>query len=274
MRETHASLLRDQGRGIAGALLVVGLSLLYTMETWWLAATLPMSYLLVYAVGGLAVVTVTTRHVNFRVQGRDPSERRWWGVVVDFSELLLQSFVTAYLVLLLFGILTLNDRLPVVVRHGLIQVVPLGFGASVSNLLVQEGETSGGEADFPKNVAVFTLGALFVAFPVAPTEEMEKIASHMGWAHALLLIVVSLLVSQLILHELGFRDQEGRVSTRSRVHQWGIAFVAYAVAATVSVALLAAFGHFIDTTLSEAVQQVVVLSFLASVGASAGEVVI
>lgn len=209
MSETYASLLRDQGRGVAGALLVVGLSLLYTMETWWLAATLPMSYLLVYALGGLAVVTVTTRHVNFRVRDRDPTEQSRWRIFADFSQLLLQSFVTAYLVLLLFGILTLNDRLPVVVRHGLVQVVPLGFGASVSSLLVQQGETSGGEADFPKNVAVFTLGALFVAFPAAPTEEMELIASHMGWVHALFLIVVSLVVSQLVLHELGFRDQGG-----------------------------------------------------------------
>lgn len=43
---------------------------------------------------------------------------------------------------------------------------------------------------------------------------------------------------------------------------------------TVSTVLLVAFGHAAGTTVSELVQQTIVLSLPASVGASAGEVVL
>ena len=33
--------IREQGRGMAGALLVLGISFAYTIETWWLAVEIP-----------------------------------------------------------------------------------------------------------------------------------------------------------------------------------------------------------------------------------------
>lgn len=58
--------LRAQIRGVTGALLVVGLTFHYTMETWgW---TLPLTYLAGYAFVGLALVVVLTHWVGFREQ--------------------------------------------------------------------------------------------------------------------------------------------------------------------------------------------------------------
>lgn len=274
MRPARAEVLRDQGRGVAGALLIVGTTFLYTMETWWLAWELPMTSLLGYAFAGLAVVFLVTRNVGFRRDEDRRRKRRSWRLLTDYSELLLQSFLTAYLVLLLLGIIDLNESPATIVRLGLLQVVPLGFGASLANVVLAESEDDSPEGDFPRNVAVFSLGAMFVVFPVAPTQEMEVIARHMDWERTALLVVAALAVSHLLLYELDFRGQSMRVEGRTKGYQVGTAFVVYAVAALVSIALLAAFGHFAGTTLTEGVQQIVVLSFPASIGASAGEVVI
>ena len=273
MAESQWDILRDQGRGVAGALLVAGLSLLYTMESWWLAWRLPIRYLFLYAFVGLIAVLFAARAVGFRTG----AERRTWSnirTLTDFSELLLQSFVTAYLVLLLIGVIEPGESLTTVVRLGLIFVVPLGLGAALANALLQQRDEALDEGKFPENVAVFALGALFVTFPVAPTQEMEMIAGYMGWERAPLVIVASILTSYLVLYELGFRGQRSRVQSYSRRFQVGTTFIVYAVAVAISTVLLFTFGHFADTTVSEMVMQVVVLSVPGSVGASAGEVVL
>lgn len=274
MPESFATVLRDQGRGVAGALLVVGLSFLYTMETWWLAWELPMGYLVAYAIAGLGVVLLTTRSIGFRSDEKRRTDRNLFDLLTSFTELLLQSFVTAYLVLLLFGVLELGDSLSTVVRLGLIQVVPLGFGASLANVLLRDSGEDEPELRFPRNLAIFTLGALFVAFPIAPTQEMEKIAGYMTWHRAPLVIVASVAVSYLVLYELGFRGESRRTEQHSKRYQLGTGFVVYAIAAAVSTVLLVAFGHHLGATPTAVVQEVVVLSFLATVGASAGEVVL
>lgn len=137
--------LVDQGRGVTGALLVVGTSMLYTMEVTWLGRQLPPAVLLAYAVVGLALVLVVTKYVGFRASDQGEADRGVREYVIDFSELLMQSFVTAYVVLLLFGFLRLDDPVLVAVRLGLVFVVPLAFGASIANqLLGSEGGGGGG----------------------------------------------------------------------------------------------------------------------------------
>jgi len=123
--------LRDQGRGVVGAL-VVSVELLFTMEMWWHGCQLPAEWLIVYALVGLAVVLAITRSVGFEAQEetrRSPLKR----AATDFIELVLQSFVTAYAVLLLFGIVDVGDPPFLVARLGLLLVVPLGFGAALAN---------------------------------------------------------------------------------------------------------------------------------------------
>lgn len=273
MGESRAAVLRDQGRGVAGALLVAGMTVLYTMETWWLAWTLPILYLAVYALVGLGAVYVVSRVVGFRSDERRRRDRSLLLSLTSFTELLLQSFVTAYLVLLLVGVLELGDSLTTAVRLGLIQAVPLGFGAALANAALGGSSGADDEEVFPRNVPIFALGALFVVFPIAPTQEMELVAAHMTWNRAPLLVVASVAVAYLVLYELGFRDQDARTQ-REWQYQLGTAFIIYALAAAISAVLLVAFGHHVDTTILEVVQQVVVLAFPASVGASAGEVVV
>lgn len=272
MTRTHADVLRDQGRGIAGALFVSGLGLLYTMETWFLGWRLPMTHLLGYAIVGLAGVFVVTDQVGFQ---EDASERPTHAkLAIDFSELVLQSFLTAYLVLFLFGVVRLGDSLVAVVRLGLVQVVPLGFGAALANRLLAGADDGPDEPTFPDNVPTYLLGAVFVALPVAPTDEVALIALQAGWLRLAGLVGLSVVIAYLVLYELEFRGHSSRTASRSRAAQVGSAFLVYAIGTVVAVGLLLAFGQYDGAAFRHAARLTIVLSFLAATGASAGEVVL
>jgi uncharacterized membrane protein len=66
--------LRDQGRGVVGAL-VVSVELLFTREMWWHGCQLPAEWLIVYALVGLAVVLAITRSVGFEAQEEQRQSR-------------------------------------------------------------------------------------------------------------------------------------------------------------------------------------------------------
>lgn len=265
--------LREQGRGVVGALLVAGLALSYTMEVWWHGWQLPVTTVLVYAVVGLAVVLAIARSVGFRKDETGGKQLGLPRVFANFAELLVQSFVTAYAVLLLFGIIGLASSPYTVARLGLILVVPMGFGAAMANHVLggKEGEKS---FEFPRNLGLFALGAIFLAAPVAPTQEMELMAAHAGWWRLAAIVVASVLASHLMLYELEFKGQKQRLKGHSAVTVWGSTFIAYLVAFVVAVAMLAAFGHFSATPPEVWVQEAIVLSFIGSIGGSAAQVVL
>lgn len=271
---TDSDVVRNQIRGITGALLVIGVAVLYTSEMWWLAGRLPIVYLLAYAVVGLVTVLVLTRNVGFRTEEEDESTQGALQLATAFSELVFQSFVAAYVVLLVFGVVGVSDSPVIIVRQGLIFVVPLALGASIANRLLAESSGEIQEATFPQNVPTFALGALFFAFPVAPTEEVQLIAVQAGWWGLTALIALSVVVVQLVLHELEFRGQSSRIEARTGLAQLGTTCIVYLVSVVVSVVLLASFGHFAEVPPVVWVQQTIVLGFISSTGASAGEVVL
>jgi putative integral membrane protein (TIGR02587 family) len=276
MTKPVAHEFRSQIRGITGALLVVGLTFHYTMETWWLAWILPLPYIVGFAFVGLTLVILVTRSIGFhKGEGQTGRSSQWRHAVIDFPQILLQSFIASYVILLLLGIIDLTSSLNLAVRLGLLEVVPLGFGAAMANDLLgsTDGEAANEETRFPKNLAVFTIGALFISSTIAPTQEMELIAVHMDWLRLLLLIVFTLVLIYLVLYELEFQGQQARIKQEWRF-QVGTVFIVYLVGATVAFFLLLGFGHFIDATFALVYQETVILAFPASLGAAAAEVLI
>ena len=274
MAATWAGWLRDQARSLVGAYLL-GLPLLYTMETWWFGWTGPDWLVLTYSLVGLLIVFVVVHFIGFKPEHQGP-ERSVFDWAQDFAELVLVSFVAAYLVLLLFGILDLSTPPREAIRLGLVQVVPLGFGAAVANRALGMGEeANGGPKPLKKELGVFALGAIFFAMPVAPTEEMELMAAHAGWTRMVLIVVAAVALTYTALYVLEFRGHKGR-SERSDKLAWrlGETFAGYLVALTLGAAMLFGFGHFNGATFPEMVQQTVVISFIASVGGAAARVVI
>lgn len=282
LRAVRAELVQ-QGRGVAGALLVVGTTMLYTMEMTWLGWQLPPAVLLAYTVVGMAVVLVATKYVGFRRSQQSEADRSPVAYLTDFTELLLQGLVTAYVVLFLLGRLRVGDPPLVVVRLGLMFVVPLAFGASLANeLLVRGGsggDGGGGQGEvrgrsLVHDFAIYVAGSVFVTATIAPTEEVPLYATTMGWPRHAGLVVTSVLVAYLMLFELEFQGQDLRVRRETPIQQWGTAVTLYAISLVVSLLLLAAFGQVQGDALAVAVQEVIVLGLPASIGASAATVVL
>ena len=214
--------------------------------------------------------------MSFRQSEKNHRENRGNTIrrtLTDFADLVLQSFLAAYVVLLAFGILEIGDPWMIVARLGLVEVVPLGFGAALANELLS-GEKSVTERSLPATLAVYSIGAIFVAGGIAPTQEIELLAAYMGWVRTLLLVVLSILIAYLVHYELGFQGQENRLQGRGTGWRFGEAFLVYGVPIVVETGLLAAFGHFIGVPFSVMVQMIVVVSFPTSIGASAAQVVI
>ncbi|MFD1512120.1 DUF2391 family protein [Halomarina rubra] len=279
---TAGRVLRDQGRGVCGALLVVGVPMLYTVEVWWYSWQTPSWRLLVVVSVGLTLVLLVTRRAGFReTDDGDSDDRSAVRLVTDFTELLLQGFLTGLLVLVLFGLVEPATPPTVVARLGLVLTVPLAFGSALANEVLRaaddeqtdDDDDDGGMPPLGQRLALYGLGASFLALPVAPTEEVQVVASLAGWGRLTGLLVASLAFTYLVLYELEFRGQRGR-RRETVAEQVGHTGVVYAVSVTVSLALLAAFDLVEGVSLSVVVQQTVVLAFPATVGASGARVVL
>ena len=267
--------LYEQGRGMAGALIVLGISFVYTNEAWRLAIRLPAEVLIVLVVGGLAVVVPVVRSVGFRsnVSGGAPAfdASPLW---VRFGELQFQGLVVAAISLFLLDVLTLQHAPLTAARTLLFFMVPLAFGAALANEFLSGEQDEISESAFPRSLGVFTLGAVFFAAPVAPTEEVTAVAVRASWAKLAGLVCFSLVATYLILHVLEFRGQGERLENRSVAMRLAQTCMVYAVGAVVATAFLLTIGYVGQPPLSGLVRHTVVLSFPSTIGASAARVVL
>jgi putative integral membrane protein (TIGR02587 family) len=274
--------LREQGRGMAGALLVLGISFAYTVETWRLAVDIPVFHLIGFVVAGLALVVLITRSVGFRSEedtgagGADTGLRRNGGspLWVEFTEIVFQSLFIGYATLALLGVIDLRTPFPVVVRMGLIQVVPLAVGASLANELLSGDQEEIPEVGFPRNLGVFALGAVFFSAPIAPTGEIGLIAAQIDWIRVGVLLAVILSVTYLMLYELEFRGQSRRLQGRSSWRQVGQTCTVTVVGLLVAFGLLVALGGIESEPVATWARRTVVLAFPAAIGASGARVIL
>lgn len=231
--------------------------------------------MLVYAVVGLGTIAVVARTIGFRDADRlaSPVTEPVRAVAVETAEIVFQSLLATYVGLLALGILQLGDPIGLFARLGLLEVVPLGLGAAITNRLVGEGADSNREGQFPRNLAIFAVGATFVSLTIAPTEEVRVLAARTGPGREVALVCLSIALTCLTLYVLAFNDQGSRLEA-ARWLRAGTTLLAYAVGVIVSFARLAGYGGFVDATVPTIVQQIVVLSSPASLGAAGTEVLV
>ena len=116
-------------------------------------------------------------------------------------------------------------------------------------------------------------GALFLAFNVAPTEEMVLIAYMMGTWQTFALAVASLLLLHTFVYTVGFGGQEnyggGFFSVLLR-----FTIAGYAIALLVSLYVLWTFGRTDSVGLFVIAQMTIVLGFPAALGAALARLII
>ncbi|MCE3250928.1 MAG: putative integral rane protein [Geminicoccaceae bacterium] len=259
-------------RAFAGAILFA-LPLFMTMEMWSLGSTmdelrLALFLALIFPVlGGLAYYAGFEESFDVR------------DFVLNALVAYAVAFIASAAMLALLAVFGAGVSAGEVVGKTALQAVPGSIGAMLARSQLggqpdddeeeRRRDTYGGE------LFLATVGALFMAFNVAPTEEIVLIAQMMtGW-HPVVLVGVSLLIMHAFVYAVEFR---GQTALAPGISPWSeflrLTVVAYALALLVCLYVLWTFGRADGLAFPELLTQTVVLGFPAALGAAAARLIL
>jgi putative integral membrane protein (TIGR02587 family) len=273
--------LHDILRAVSGGF-IFATPLLYTMEMWWIGITAELWKLLLF-LGIAFLISLGLAHSR---TGGFKEESGWFATIEQAVDVVAVGLIGAVVVLAVLNRIQLGDPLDSILGKVIAQAVPLSIGAAVANAIFgRRGERSrqGGEqreqeqdavhaflADFSATI----IGAIFLAFSIAPTEEIPMLAAELDYAHELALIVLSLLLSYIIVFASGFGTRPG---TQAGPFQSPLTetVMAYLVALLVAVVSLYLFDQIEPgAPLGDVVSMVLVLGLPATIGGAAGRLVV
>jgi putative integral membrane protein (TIGR02587 family) len=274
---TVSQSLREYGRGVAGGLLF-SLPLLYTMEVWWAGFTSHPFRLAAYVAATFGLLLGYNYFLGLR---RDTCFAE---VAIDSVEELGLGITVALLILWLLGRVTFGMPLEEAAGKVVIEAMTVAVGVSVGTAQLGAG---GGDDDdkgvsgagsraggFGGQLVVTLCGAVLFAANVAPTEEIVMLAVEISVWRVLGLALLSMALGALILYYSEFAGSEKHVRF-DRHHDVLVGtVVTYAVALAASAAILLFFGRFDGQALATCVAQTVVLGVAATLGASAGRLLL
>lgn len=269
--------LQEYARGVAGGLLF-SLPLLYTMEVWWSGFLAPPWRLAAYVIGTFALLLGYNHFVGIR------ADSSFADVIIESFEEMGIGFVLAALVLWLLGQITLEMPVDEVLGKIVIEAMTVAIGVSVGTAQLgaddgDKGRDDEGEGDEAGNtigrqLVIALCGAVLFAANVAPTEEIVMIAVEVSTGRLLGLVAFSLALAALVLYYSEFAGSRQHVRF-DRHHDVLVgSVITYAVALVASGLILWFFGRFDGHTPILCLAQAVVLGVPATLGASAGRLLL
>jgi putative integral membrane protein (TIGR02587 family) len=273
--------LGDFLRAFSGGF-IVAIPLLYTMEMWSLGATAELWKLLLFL--GIAFL-ISLALAHSRAGGFKQQTDRF-ATVEQAVDVVAIGVVGAVVVLAVLNRIALGDPLASVVGKVIAQAVPLSIGAAVANAIFgplgersrRGDEEEGGAGDarqaFLADLGATGIGAIFLAFAIAPTDEIPLLAAELDVSHLLALIGLSLLLSYTIVFASGYgagqREQPGPFQSPLTE-----TMLAYVVALVVAFVALHLFDRIEPSDPPRHVlAMMLVLGLPATVGGAAGRLVV
>lgn len=259
-------------RACGGALLF-SFPLLMTMEMWSLGVSVDRVRLLIFLIVSAPMLLGLSYFAGFEPTFRLKDE------VLDALAAFGVGCVLSALLLWLFGVLEQH----LTARHTIGKIVLCAIPAALGALLAskQMGErdpsTRRRAADCGPFGQLFlmSVGAMFLAFNVAPTEEMILIAYQMDAGQALILMLASIGLLHAFVYSLGFPGEARRREAGGFLRTFiGFTAPGYGVALISSLFLLWTFGRTDGVALHEIATMTIVLGFPAALGAATARLVI
>ncbi|MBD2100541.1 TIGR02587 family membrane protein [Leptolyngbya sp. FACHB-261] len=284
--------LDDLLRGIAGAFLF-GVPLLYTMEVWWKGNfTRPPRLLFVLGLTYVVLLAVN-RTTGFRKQ----QHMTWLRTLTDSAESLAIGLLMAALSLILLRRVTAEVALEATMGRIVLEGIPFGLGVGIANGWLQSDDSENQETDSkdpgskqeqtnrPKkpgwqqtlaDAGATMMGAIIVAFSIAPTDEVPMIASALSPPWLLALIAASLMVSYVIVFQAKFGSQTVRMTQEGILQTpLGETVLSYLLSLLTAVIMLWLFQLLRPgDPLMQWVSYTIVLGFPATIGGAAGRLAI
>lgn len=269
--EANWRYLSALGRGFAGAILF-SLPILMTMEMWWLGFYLEPHRLLQFIVVNFIILVGLSRVSGFE------KTAGWSDDIMDALAAYAVAAIWSALILTVLGIVRSGMPASEIIGKIAIEAVPASFGAMLGGKQLGGGQNEGNSADrktYLGQLFLMVAGAMFIAFSVAPTEEMILISFVMGPLQSAVLILLSIMLLHAFVYTVGLRGEEtppGPTSFWSIFLRFSV--VGYALACLVSFYLLWSFGRVDLTASPQVVEMVVVLAFPGAIGAALARLVI
>jgi putative integral membrane protein (TIGR02587 family) len=272
-------------QGAAGGFLF-GIPLLYTVEVWSIgSATEPWWLLTVLAIT-LVVVWLLTQVEGFRkTLTLHPLE-----AVLESVEAVGIGVACAAIALLLLQRITLSTPLSESLGKLVFEGVPFSLGVALARSILSNNPRRRRRVALPSTPSSPTLislrdalvdfdaaliGAVLIAFSIAPTEEVPLLASSLPTPWLLLVMAASLVLSYTIVFASGFTDRAERQQRGLLLSPGTETLVAYLVALLASVTMLVLFRQLHPgDPWQEWLSDTLVLGLPASVGGAAGRILI
>lgn len=214
--------LEDLVRGASGGFLF-GIPLLYTMEVWWIGSYTSPQLMLVMLAVTYVIVFMLNRTDGFRQMSPDSPLQ----AATDSIEALALGTVCVTIILILIREITpstpLNEDLGKVVLEG----IPFSLGVALArSVLKGDQNESESEADSSAekqstsrgrqgnstfaDIGATLVGSIFVAFNIAPTDEVTMLVAAVPPPWLIAIILASLIISYSIVFVAGFTTQQQR----------------------------------------------------------------
>jgi putative integral membrane protein (TIGR02587 family) len=274
-RSPNRKFLVGLARAFAGAL-IFSLPMLMTMEMWWLGFYMDRFRLGLMLLVGFPLLVALSHFIGFK------ETFNWKQDVTDAFVAYAVGFVGSAIVLSLLVVIDMTMPLSEILGKVSLQAIPASIGAMLafSQLGGEQSKKQKEEKEqrgprYARELFLMLLGALFLAFNVAPTEEMILIAYKMSHWHALATAGVSLLIIHAFVYSLEFSGQD---SIPPGTPQWSLflrfTVVGYAIALLMSVYVLWTFGRLEGVESGQIVMITLVLGFPAAIGAAAARLIL
>jgi putative integral membrane protein (TIGR02587 family) len=259
-------------RAAAGAL-IFGLPLFMTIEMWSLGFAMSPLRLALFLVLMLPVLTALAFYAGFE------ESAGWRQAALHACVAYAVAFIVSAACLVLFGVVDLQSSLAEVVGKVSLQAIPASIGAMLarSQLGMQDDERREQQRreTYAGELFLAAIGALFMAFNVAPTEEVVRIAAMITAWHGLALVAISMMVMHGFVYALAFRGQHPMADDKGAWSEFlRLTAPAYALTLLVCLFVLWAFGRSDGLASGELLMQAVVLAFPAAIGAAAARLIL
>ena len=259
----------DLAHDVGGAILF-SFPLLMTMEMWWLGFYMDRYRLALFLILAFIVVIALSYF-----EGADETFKI---EILDALVACAVGYTVAATMLGLFGIIKPGMSVDELIGKISLHAVPGSIGAILARRLLEVEETKKERRRrewYGAKIFLMGVGAIFLAFQLAPTEEMILIGHRMTEWHAIALALLSLCLMQAFICSV---ERRGRQRLFAADFFWGVflryTVVGYSVALMISLYVLWTFGRLDGAALAEAMMATIVLGFPASLGAAAARLIL
>ena len=277
--------IRDLIRGASSGFLF-GIPLLYTMEVWWIGSFADPLQMLISLLTNFVVVFLLIRTEGFR----GTVNTKLLDALMDSIETLAIGVVCTALVLVLLREISLTSSINEAVGKIIFESAPFSLGVAVANSFlsgernqnVNEQTPPFSQPQTPEinstlaDVGATLIGALFVAFTIAPTEEVPMLASAMTPPWLLATMAASILISYGIVFVAGLTNQTKRYQQEGLFHRPITETLTAYLVSLMAASLMLWFFHQLsfEDPWTVWLSHTIVLGLPATIGGSAGRIVV